>query len=83
MKTANAEKKPSKLRRMFGSRFKAGEAVTMYLPVRLTATSLARTSPRQPVAAAPRGKVAATKARAPIARTATASARPAAKARVR
>ena len=24
MKTANAEKKPSKLRRMFGSRFKAG-----------------------------------------------------------
>ncbi|GAB2745808.1 transglycosylase SLT domain-containing protein [Melaminivora jejuensis] len=66
-----------------GSRFKAGEAVTMYLPVRLTATSLARTSPRQPVAAAPRGKVAATKARAPIARTATASARPAAKARVR
>lgn len=60
-----------------------GRTPVFRLPVRLPATSLARTSPRQPVAAAPRGKVAATKARAPIARTATASARPAAKARVR
>ncbi len=51
------------------SRFKAGEAVVMYLPVRLATTSLARTSARQPIAATPRA------AKTPVARTAAASAR--------
>ncbi|WP_313072819.1 transglycosylase SLT domain-containing protein [Melaminivora sp.] len=62
------------------SRFKPGESVTMYLPVRLTAQSLARTSPRQPVAApAPSTRTAASRPGA--ARPAAASARAPAKVR--
>jgi len=58
------------------SRFKAGESIVMYLPVRLATTSLARTNPRQPVAHVSKKSVArATSAR-------PASARPAAKTRV-
>ncbi|GAD23986.1 transglycosylase SLT domain-containing protein [Acidovorax sp. MR-S7] len=38
------------------SAFKAGEAVVMYLPVRLSKTSYARTSPRQPVAVATKAR---------------------------
>ncbi|AVP57923.1 transglycosylase SLT domain-containing protein [Pulveribacter suum] len=63
-----------------GSRFKGGESVVMYLPVRLASTSLARTSPRQPVA--PAAKVASKAAKGPAVKTATAAARPAGKTRV-
>ncbi|WP_312760145.1 transglycosylase SLT domain-containing protein [Pulveribacter sp.] len=62
------------------SRFKAGEAVVMYLPVRLASTSLARTSSKQPAAKA--GSRKAAKGGAAV-RTATAAPRAAGKTRVR
>ncbi|SDM00403.1 membrane-bound lytic murein transglycosylase D [Oryzisolibacter propanilivorax] len=62
-----------------GSRFKGGEAVVMYLPVRLAASSPARTSPRQPVIAKHPVKAAASSAKAPTRAARPAPARTAAK----
>ena len=60
------------------SRFKGGERVTMYLPVRLSTTSFAAQSPHQPkVAAAPKGSSASRSARAAPAKAAAAKAAPA------
>ena len=59
------------------SRFKGGERVTMYLPVRLSTTSFAAQSPHQPkVAAAAKGS-ASRSARAAPAKAAAAKAAPA------
>ncbi|WP_051001525.1 transglycosylase SLT domain-containing protein [Melaminivora alkalimesophila] len=62
-------------------RFKPGEAVTMYLPVRLAPTSLARTNAKQPVARAAAPARAAKATRTP-ARSASAPTRTSAKTRV-
>ena len=63
------------------SRFKPGEAVTMYLPVRLAPSSLARTNAKQPVARAAAPARAAKASRTP-ARSAAAPTRTSAKTRV-